>query len=241
MAPRALRAPRLLLCYPVRGLDLVERAVEHLVAAKDHEDPIAHLLGGRHVVRAEDDRRPGSLQLQHRIFQYLGVHRIEAGERLVEDQQVGPADDRGDELRFLRHAFRERVDPLVAVRRQVEARQPALDERVELGSRSVLQPAEVLKQTAKLHLLVQPALFREIADAIARRTRRRVAEHSDLTAVRQQDVQDHPQRRRLAGSVGTDESVRRRGGNAQRQVVDGARLAEGLGHSSNLDGVHLNL
>src|SRR2546427_8164458 len=59
---------------PVRGLDLVERAVEHLVAAEDHEDPIAHLLGGRHVVRGEDDRRPGSLPLQHRIFQYLGVH-----------------------------------------------------------------------------------------------------------------------------------------------------------------------
>ena len=34
---------------------LSQRAVEHLASAEDHEDPIAHLLGGGHVVRAEDD------------------------------------------------------------------------------------------------------------------------------------------------------------------------------------------
>ena len=55
--------------------------------AKDHEDAIAHLLGGRHVVRAEDDGRAAAAHLEHRVLERLGVDRVEAGERLVEDQQ----------------------------------------------------------------------------------------------------------------------------------------------------------
>src|SRR5262245_40341304 len=35
----------------VDRLDVVERAVEHLAALEDHEDPVAEPLGHRHVVR----------------------------------------------------------------------------------------------------------------------------------------------------------------------------------------------
>src|SRR5262249_3495061 len=41
----------------VLRLNLLERAVENLLPAEDHEDAIAHPLGGSHVVGAEDDRR----------------------------------------------------------------------------------------------------------------------------------------------------------------------------------------
>ena len=76
----------------VGRLDLVERPVEHLLPLEDHEDAVAHPLGHVHVVRAEDEwscparRTSSTASLQH-----FGVDRVEAGERLVEDQQVGLA------------------------------------------------------------------------------------------------------------------------------------------------------
>ena len=102
---------------PVLRLDLVERSVEHLVALEDHEDAIAQLLGRAHVVRREHDRRALAPQLEHGVAQRLGVHRIQAGERLVQDQQLRLRHDGGDELDLLRHALRELIDALVGPRR----------------------------------------------------------------------------------------------------------------------------
>ena len=78
----------------VGRLDLVERAVEHLAAPEDHEDPVAEPLGDRHVVRGEDHGRPGLPQVEHRVLEDLGVDRVEPAERLVEDQQLGPVEHR---------------------------------------------------------------------------------------------------------------------------------------------------
>jgi hypothetical protein len=44
-------------------------------------------------------------------------------------------------------------------------------------------------------------------DVVAHRLRAPLAEHEDLALVRQDDVHDHPDRCRLAGSIGADESV----------------------------------
>ena len=97
----------------VDRLDLVERAVEDLLALEDHEDPVAEPLGDGHVVGREDDRRPRLLELEHRVLEDLGVDRVEARERLVEDQELGPVEHRGDELDLLGHALRQGVDLLV--------------------------------------------------------------------------------------------------------------------------------
>jgi hypothetical protein len=86
---------------PVAGLDVVERAVEDLLPLEDHEDAIAHLLGDAHVVGAEDDGRAALAQLEHALAQHVGVDGIEAGERLVENQQLRPRDHGGDELHLL--------------------------------------------------------------------------------------------------------------------------------------------
>src|SRR5581483_980281 len=89
-------------------LDRLQGAVEDLLAAVDHEDEVAHLLGHAHVMGREDDGGPAFAQIQYGFAEHLGVDRVQAAERLVEDDQLRPGDDGGDELDLLRHALRQR-------------------------------------------------------------------------------------------------------------------------------------
>jgi hypothetical protein len=51
----------------------------------------------------EEDRRPRWMLPRHQILQQLDAHGIEAAERLVEDDQLGPVDDGRDELDAVQH------------------------------------------------------------------------------------------------------------------------------------------
>ena len=72
-----------------------------------------------------------------------------------------------------------------------------------------LERAVVAEQPPDGHPLVQPALLGQVADAVVGGPRAALAQDLDLAAVGQQDVHDHPQRRRLARPVGADEAVER--------------------------------
>ena len=100
---------------------------------------------------------------------------------------------------------------------------------IELGDRPALQLPVVAEQAAHGHLLIEAALLGQVADAIAGGRGVAGAEDFDLPLVRQQDVHDHPERRRLAGAVGADESVDRAFGDGEREAVDGGDAAEALG------------
>jgi hypothetical protein len=68
-----------------------------------------------HLVRGHDERLARRLLLADDVFHQPRVDRIEAGERLVDDDQVGIVQQRGDELRLLLHALAEFLYFLVAV------------------------------------------------------------------------------------------------------------------------------
>ena len=57
---------------------------------------------------------PGRASLLEDVLEQLDVDRIEAAERLVEDQQPRLADQRGAELDLLLHALGQRLHLLVA-------------------------------------------------------------------------------------------------------------------------------
>jgi hypothetical protein len=80
------------------------------------------------------------------------------------------------------------------------------------------QAAVVAQEPPDLHLLVQAAFFRQVADAIARGARVGGAEHLDAPLVGQQQMHDHPQRGGLAGSVGSDEPVDRFAGHGEGEA-----------------------
>ena len=105
--------------------DVCERPVEHLSPLRDDADEVAELLGLVHVVGAEDDRAALLPRAEDGVAQHFLVDRIQPRRRLVQDQQLGPVDHRGDELHLLLHALRQRLDLRVLPLRQAHPLEPA--------------------------------------------------------------------------------------------------------------------
>ena len=147
-------------------LDGVERAVEHLAPAVDHQDEVAHPLGHLHVVGGKQDGGPLAAELEDGLLDGLHVHRVQAGERLVEDQQLGLVQDGGDELDLLGHALGQRLHPplLAVADAQPLEPQAALDPRPPVGH--ALERGEEPQQLAHRHLAVKPPLLGQVADAV---------------------------------------------------------------------------
>ena len=78
-------------------------------AVHDHE-AVAQLLGLVHVVRREHEGHALALQLVEALPQEVARLRVEAGRRLVEQQQLGLVDERAGDREPALHAARERVD-----------------------------------------------------------------------------------------------------------------------------------
>src|SRR5215213_1242721 len=88
------------------ALDLSQTSCEHFPGSIEQADVIADLFSHFHLVRREDDRFTGTFEVEHDLFQQFDVDRIETGERLVEDQQIGIVNHSTDELDLLLHSFR---------------------------------------------------------------------------------------------------------------------------------------
>ena len=72
--------------------ELVRRALGDDVAAREHDDAVGEPLRLLHVVRGEQDRLPERAQVGDRLPRLAPRGRVEAGRRLVEEDQVGVAD-----------------------------------------------------------------------------------------------------------------------------------------------------
>jgi hypothetical protein len=116
----------------VGRLDLVERPVEHFLPAKDHEDAVAHPLGNRHVVGAEDNGRALGSKGVDGFPENVGVHRVEPRKRFVQDEQFGLRDDGRNELHLLRHALRQRLNGLVQPGGQTDSVNPPSNLTIDL-------------------------------------------------------------------------------------------------------------
>ncbi len=120
--------------------DVGERVVQYLAALVHHDDVRADLLGLRHHVRREQDGRAPGMLLEDEVAQHARADGVEAAERLVEYQQVGPVDRRRDELDLLRHALRQLVAALGLDARQAHALERGRDPPVEVGAVRALEP-----------------------------------------------------------------------------------------------------
>ena len=171
---------------------------------------------------------PRPVLLEHEVAHQPLVDRVEAAERLVEDQQVGPVDHRGDELHLLLHPLRQVLAALVLGLAERHPLQPPRTCCWMPAPLHALEPRHVEEELADAHLLVEAALLGQVADPVLRLERRRPAEHGQVAAIRKEDRQDHPDHRRLARAVRADDAVQRPLGHLQVEVVDGDRLAERL-------------
>src|SRR5690606_20888714 len=161
---------------------------------------------------------------------------IETAERLVEDQEVGLVQGRGDELRLLQHAFRKLLAALALDAFEADALEAAADPLREPGAAHALQPRDVGDELADPHLAVHAALFRQVADPVLRVERGGAPEHGHAARIREEDRHDHPDRRRLTRAVRADEAAEGAAGHDEVEVVDGLLRAEAFRDALEHDG-----
>ena len=133
--------------------------------------------------------------------------------------------DGGDELDFLLHAFRQFLPFLVLPLGHFYAVEPRVNTPVGLLSREAFQLGEESELFADLHLLVEAAVFRQIAHALLQLRAHRPAEERDLTGIWHGDVDDHPDRGRFARAVRPQQAEDAPGFNLHRKLVDRHEIA----------------
>ncbi len=106
------------------ALDLGHLAVEHRPAGVDQHDPVAQRLHLVHLVRGHQDAFACPALFLENLLDQARVHRVEAGEGLVHDNQLRIVQKRGDELGLLLHPLAQLLHLLRAVLPQIEPLQP---------------------------------------------------------------------------------------------------------------------
>src|SRR5207302_3613640 len=96
------------------------------------------------------------------------VDGIEPRLRLVEDDELGVVEQSADELDFLLVALGELLDLGVALLAELEALQPPVDALRHARAATPFDLGKEEQELEDLHLLVEPALIRQIPDPIAR-------------------------------------------------------------------------
>ena len=193
----------------VRVDHLVDRA-EHGGAIDDIEDEIDRIEQRIDLMRAKQHRRMATRgDALDRLDDTTLVARIEADQRLVEQQQRRIAQQRLREQNPLPLTAGEAVD---RTRREVgradfgerRARHAPLRPRSERPAPlAAAERAQHEIETGQAELRGAAPELRHVADARMAAPRRR-AEHADLPAARGHETEDRAKQRRLAGSVGPE-------------------------------------
>ena len=111
---------------------------------------------------------------QHALHRLDG-HRVEARERLVEHEHLGPVHERRRDLGALLVAERERLDGVVRALAEAESLEQLEGVAVRGGRAPAVQAGEVDRLLEHPHLRVEPALLGHVAEAAAVGTRQRLA------------------------------------------------------------------
>ena len=92
-----------------RALELGRRVEREDAAAIHDRHPVTEAVRLFHVVRREQDRLPGLVQLAQYLPQGEPALRVEAGRGLVEEEDPGPVEDRPGHHQALGHTAGKRV------------------------------------------------------------------------------------------------------------------------------------
>ncbi|MNZ46506.1 hypothetical protein D3C78_641890 [compost metagenome] len=163
--------------------------------------------------------------------------RVDAGGRLVEDQQVGIVDQRAAQPELLLHAAGELARRAVGERRQPGAAQQVGDAPLTLGLLVAKQAAEEIDvlehRQRRIQILAQP--LRHVGDARADRAAvlpaaHVAAEHGDLAVLHPPRAGDQRQQAGLADAVRADQADHAVGRDLQADLVDRTRRAVAQRH-----------
>ena len=178
--------------------------------AVDDREAVAELVGLLHVVRGEEDGLALAVQLAEDLPQREAALRVEAGGRLVEEEDRGPVHDRPRHHQALRHAARERGDRLLRparTSRNCSSRRSA--SRLRRRGRHPEEAAVEVEVLPHGERAVERVALRHHADHLLRRGR--VRDHVDAADEGAPAGGDHARRehaggRGLARAVGPEQA-----------------------------------
>jgi hypothetical protein len=208
------------------GDQLARRALREDPAVLDDRHAIGQRLGLVEVVRGEQDGLAEIAQRAHDLPGGAPRRRVEARRRLVEEDQLGVADERQREVQPAPLAARESAR--AAVGGLLQAGQ--LDRLLHAAGGGV-EAREVLDRLAHGQVRVGAAALEHDADPAAQLGRaqgRVVAEHRDLAAVAVAVALEDLDGGRLARPVGPEQAVDLAAADRERQAADGLVGAVGL-------------
>ena len=160
---------------------------------------------------------------------------VESGGGLVEQQQAWLADQRAGDAEPLPHAVGVASHAILGAPRQVDG----VERGVDASSRAVaVEGRDELEVLAAREVRVEARSLHESGHAFERPhavDHRIATEEACAAAGRPDQPEQHAQRRRLAGAVGSEVAVHVAAFDGQVDVVDGRDVAVGLEEAASLD------
>ncbi len=204
--------------------------------ARDDEHVVDGLRDlGEHVA-GDEHRAPARGLLAHHAAHPGDARRVEAVGRLVEDQHLGVAEQRRRDRQPLAHAHRVALHTAVGGRLQSDRLEHLVDalRRMAPGRREhaqvIARRAAGVKRGVLEHGADGRARMLEILVALAVEARR--------PGRRVDQPEQRPQRRALAGAVGSEKPGDATGLDIEAEVLDRLDVAEALGEVADLDWWH---
>ncbi len=152
---------------------------------------------------------PSDPQLAEQLAQLDPGARVEAGRRLVEEQDLRVVDEGVGEAQPLLHAARERLDVVVALVGEVHQLEQVADHPSPRGGRQAVAAREEVQVLPDLHVVVDPEDVRhepEDAPDLVRVPCHGPAGDLRVAGRRLQEGRQDPERRGLAGAVRPDQA-----------------------------------
>ena len=191
----------------------------------DDGHAVAQALDQLELVRGEDDGRARLGPLMQDGRHHIGADRVEAGKRLVQDEDIGIVHERSGELDALLVAQRQLLHTLPGAVGDPQALEPATRRVPGFGVFYSVEDRQIAQLAVDAHLGVEPALLRHVPEAALGRPGGRLPAPEHLTGVGLEHAQCDPHRCGLAGAVGPDEAHHLALGNLERKAVQSNRPA----------------
>ncbi len=213
-----------------------DRAVEEASTLGNDDQAVAETFGVLHDVGAEEDGATAGSEIPDNFLKDLLIDGIEAGEGFVENHEFGVVGDAGEDLDLLAHALGEGFGAGIGEVLEAVTFEEFMGPMAGGGLGQALEGGEVGDDGPGLHLFVEALFLGEIADPMPDLERGGRAEDLDGAGGGPEDVEDHPERGGLAGTIGSEKAIDATVGYGEGEVLNGAKIAVVFGHLIQLKG-----
>jgi hypothetical protein len=179
------------------------------------------------LMRGEDDGAIGLAESGEERDHLARAFDIHVGERLVEQKQFGNGEEHAGERGALAHSLGVLTEEAIEI--GIEADLAKSFSGREAGTAGI-KTAEVAEIFQRGELVVKHGRVRHVADAGARVVGLGFAEDADRAVSGAEQASENAEERGLACAVFTEENVAAAGLEIERDLAEGGKAAEELGH-----------